>query len=356
MIAVANSRARKYLAPEVVQTSTMDCGPASLKCLLEGFRVPVSYGRLREACQTNVDGTSIDTLESVAHQLGLDAEQRIIPVDHLALSQAAVLPAIVVMRHADTATHFVVVWRRFGSWLQIMDPSVGRRWLHVHRFGEEVFRHEMSVAAPQWRSWVASEECLTAMRGRFAEIGVSGQDAETRLREALADPGWFPIGALDASLRLVKSVADAGGIKRGREALDMVKALFRGTRDNGEDIFALVPSSYWTAVPDSSNTDPSREMLRVSGAVLVGVSGVRAVSEEDTQALPAELAAALTERPDDPVKTVWRMLREDGLLAPLAVTTAVGVATAALSVEALLFRGLFDIATDRKSTRLNSSH
>lgn len=42
---------RRFFAPEVVQTSAMDCGPAALKCLLEGFGVPVSYGRLREACQ-----------------------------------------------------------------------------------------------------------------------------------------------------------------------------------------------------------------------------------------------------------------------------------------------------------------
>ncbi len=63
-------RRQRWLAPEVVQTSAMDCGPAALKCLLEGFNIPVSYGRLREACQTNVDGTSIDMLEEVANQLG----------------------------------------------------------------------------------------------------------------------------------------------------------------------------------------------------------------------------------------------------------------------------------------------
>ena len=61
---------RPFLAPEVVQTSSMDCGPASLKSLLEGFGISVSYGRLREACQTDVDGTSIDTLEEVATAIG----------------------------------------------------------------------------------------------------------------------------------------------------------------------------------------------------------------------------------------------------------------------------------------------
>ena len=71
---------RSLLVPEVVQTSAMDCGPAALKSMLEGFGVSISYGRLREACQTEVDGTSIDTLEELAVALGLDAEQVMMPV------------------------------------------------------------------------------------------------------------------------------------------------------------------------------------------------------------------------------------------------------------------------------------
>jgi ABC-type bacteriocin/lantibiotic exporter with double-glycine peptidase domain len=120
-------RAARWWAPEVVQTSSMDCGPAALTCVLQGHGIPVSYGRLREACQTGVDGTSIDTLEQVARQLGLPAEQVMVPADHLALPAAALLPAIVVARQADGATHFVVVWRRLGPWLQVMDPAQGRR-------------------------------------------------------------------------------------------------------------------------------------------------------------------------------------------------------------------------------------
>ena len=82
-MSVAPSPRRRLLMSEVVQTSAMDCGPAALKCLLEGFGIAVSYGRLREACQTDVDGTSIDTLEEVAVQLGLEAEQVMLPVDHV---------------------------------------------------------------------------------------------------------------------------------------------------------------------------------------------------------------------------------------------------------------------------------
>ena len=55
------SAARRRLVPEVIQSSATDCGPACLAALLRGFGIDASYGRLREACQTDVDGTSIDT-------------------------------------------------------------------------------------------------------------------------------------------------------------------------------------------------------------------------------------------------------------------------------------------------------
>ena len=64
-------RTRRLLAPEVIQTSEMDCGPAALKCLLGGYGIPISYGRLREACQTDVDGTSIDVLARDVGIIGL---------------------------------------------------------------------------------------------------------------------------------------------------------------------------------------------------------------------------------------------------------------------------------------------
>jgi len=90
------SRAR-LIVPEVVQTSNMDCGPAALKCLLGGFGIDVNYGRLREACQTDVDGTSIDTIEEVANQLGLQAEQIMLPADHVLIEDARALPGIAVV-------------------------------------------------------------------------------------------------------------------------------------------------------------------------------------------------------------------------------------------------------------------
>ena len=162
---------QRWLVPEVVQTSAMDCGPAALKCLLEGFQIPVSYGRLREACQTDVDGTSIDVIEVVANQLGIEAEQVMLPVDHIFLAEAAALPAIVVVRPSGGATHFVVVWRRHGRWLQVMDPAIGRRWTTCQRFADEIYRHELQVPAVAWREWAASGQVPESAPPAFVRVG-----------------------------------------------------------------------------------------------------------------------------------------------------------------------------------------
>lgn len=181
---------RRFLVPEVVQTSAMDCGPAALKALFEGFGIPISYGRLREACQTDLDGTSIDTMEDVANRLGLEAEQVMVPLDHLLVAEARCLPAIVVVVHPNGLTHFVVAWRRHGGLVQVMDPATGRRWPSTREFLDHVYLHRMPVPAAGWRGWAGSEEFQAVLRARLGGLGLAGDEAEALLGEALADPGW----------------------------------------------------------------------------------------------------------------------------------------------------------------------
>jgi hypothetical protein len=50
---------RRWLVPEVVQTSAMDCGPVVLKCLLSGYGIGIHYGRLIQPGQTAPDRTSL---------------------------------------------------------------------------------------------------------------------------------------------------------------------------------------------------------------------------------------------------------------------------------------------------------
>lgn len=342
------SRARRLLAPEVIQTSAMDCGPAALKCLLQGFSIPVSYGRLREACQTDLDGTSIDVLESMANQLGLLAEQVMLPCEYLWLPQAQTLPAIVVVRCPDGFTHFVVVWRRLGSWLQVMDPATGRRWVHRSRFAQEVFQHRLPVDASDWAVWAASEENRAVLQGRLRALGANLDQARTLTRLDATD--WYPLAALDAAARLVGRLVNSGALRSGRRSIQLFEALYTRALADAPGTCRVIPANCWSVMPHPDQA----ETLILQGAVLLRIIGRHlpkpplTPGEEACAATPLspEMAAALAEPPVRPLADLWRMLRADGLLTPLALTTVLALSVGGMMVEAILFRGFFDVARD----------
>jgi len=341
--------------PEVVQTSAMDCGPAALTCLLEGFGIAVSYGRLREACQTDVDGTSIDTLEEVAVQLGLEAEQVMLPLDHVLLPESQALPALVVVRLPSGVTHFVVAWRRHARVVQLMDPAIGRRWPTGLRFLRELYIHTMPIPADTWRAWAGTEECLGALRRHMAQMGLSARLMTGLVEAALLDPGWRPLAALDASTRMVAAVVRAGGLRSGRQAARVLERCVKRAQDEpaGED--EGIPADYWMVRPTTPGPAHENQLL-LRGAVLMRVRGRRPTALSMTSVvaespgapapLSPELSAALEEPPSRPGRDLLRLLRADGLLAPVALVTALLLAAWGLVVEALLFRGFFDLGRE----------
>ncbi len=338
----AVGRRRRWLAPEVVQTSTMDCGPAALKCLLEGHRIRASYGRLREACQTDVDGTSIDTLQEVACRLGLDAEQILVPVDHAVLPEQ--LPAIVVVRTPGGPAHFLVAWRRHGPWLQLMDPRIGRRFVPWRRFLDEVYPHEQVVPADAWRGWAASGSLRLALGRRLAAAGVGAAEVDELYAAALAEPGWRGLAALDAAARATVDLVAAGGLARGREA---TRALSRWFAEGRRGETPALPASAWSVRPAAPGADGGAQ-LAMRGAVLVHIAGRASASlavagEAEAASLPAGLAAVLEEPPTRPGRKLLELLGADGALAPAALACALALAAGGVVIEALLLRGLLDL-------------
>jgi ATP-binding cassette subfamily B protein len=321
---------RRFLAPEVIQTSAMDCGPAALKCLLAGHGVSVSYGRLREACQTSVDGTSIDTLETLAQTLGLDAEQVMMPIDHLLLPEAAALPAIVVVRQVSGLTHFVVVWSVHGPLVQIMDPARGRRWIPRATFLRDIFRHRQVVPADAFAEWAAGEGFTRPLARRLRALGVA---ADGLIATATTAGGWQPMAALDAATRTVEALAASGAVARGPEASRLVEALAAAPPGD---------TTYASATPAPAGDDGT-EQVAVHGAVMVHVSGARSLGSDERAQLPFELRAAV----DEPPPRVARQLL--GLLPgrPLVLAAALVLAGLGAAAEGLLFRAVIDAAAGR---------
>ncbi|HEX8203593.1 MAG TPA: cysteine peptidase family C39 domain-containing protein, partial [Isosphaeraceae bacterium] len=331
---------RRWLVPEVVQTSAMDCGPAALKGLLEGHGVPVSYGRLREACQTEVDGTSIDVLEAVAGQLGLQAEQVMVPVDHLLRPEAEALPALLVVRQPDGMTHFVVAWRRHGPLVQVMDPAVGRRWMTGGQLLDDVYPHTLAVPAEGWREWAASDDFRRPLAARLRALGV-GCAAGAWIERAAADPGWRPLATLDATTRFVAVLVNAGGLKRGRPAGRLLHSLLERGAEPGAE--AIIPDVHWSVRPVSAGPDGEEQVL-IRGAVLVRIRG-RSVADESATLSP-ELAAAVAEPPSRPGRVLLRWLGGAGALALLALAAGIALLAGGELVEAVLLRGVIDLGRD----------
>lgn len=392
------TQGQRFFAPEVVQTSAMDCGPAALKSILEGFNIPVSYGRLREACQTDVDGTSINTMEDIAIQLGLQAEQVMLPADHLALPEAQTLPAIVVVQRPNGLTHFLVVWGRVGGFLQVMDPATGRRWPSLKRFLNEIYIHTFPVPADAWREWAGSEGMLAPLRRRMADLKLPPALQARLVEAALQDPTWRSLATLDAATRMTTALAQAGGLMTGEAAgrvlerfyrlnlngplpeVDQTSGAARPPQSGQPPESLMIPATYWSALPLVENEaqaegrqPPQRVLLR--GAVLVRILGRRelpppadpleqagaeaaAITDDGETAqesapfepasagraaLPPDLQAALQEPVQRPEQEIFKALRQDGLLNPAMLSLALFLATLGVLIEALLFQGLIRI-------------
>jgi ATP-binding cassette subfamily B protein len=321
----------RLLAPEVVQSSVMDCGPAALKCLLEGFGIPVGYGRLREACQTDVDGTSIDALEAVAVALGLDAEQVMLPPDHLFIPQAKAWPALIVVQHPDGNTHFVIVWRRHGRWLQVMDPGAGRRWVTRQQFLNELYMHVFAVDAEAYRTWAASDEALAVLRVQLGRLGLANTESEQQIGTALQTRAWHGLARLDAATRMVSALIEARALRRGTEAARALQTLLTGPAK-------VIPDAYWTVRPKE---DSDGAELWLTGAVLLRIRGRGA--DAAPAALPAELRAAVSEPKTGPYRAIVDALAGGSRAARVVLSIAVTLLAAGLVLEALLLRALLDI-------------
>lgn len=352
MTPIPASPRRRWLVPEVVQTSAMDCGPAALTSLLGGYGIPLSYGRLREACQTNVDGTSIDTLEEAAVQLGLEAEQVMAPVDHVLLPEAAVLPALVVVRLANGCTHFVVAWRRHGPLVQVMDPATGRRWPACRAFLRELYVHSQPLPVATWRAWAGTDEFLGALQRRWALLGLASPAVERHLARALDDPDWHPLALLDATTRMLEAMVHAGGCRRGHTARRLFVACYERALASGVNASSSVPAMYWT-VQSAPPADADEPLLTFRGAVLLRVRGRhRLDTATPTGAasgpvpLAPELAAALTAPPLAPGRTLWRLLWADGCGTPVALGAMLALTALGVVSEALLVRGLVDLGRE----------
>lgn len=328
----------------MIQTSGTDCGPACMKSALEGMGLSLNYRALREACQTDVSGSSIDTMEEVAQQIGLDAEQIMLPMDHVFLDEAKALPSIIVTLTPGGRTHYVVLWSRFGPFVQVMDPATGRHWTTVRSLARRLYSHTAPASAAMWREWAATPEAVGALTQRIRNLGA--RDAAGIVAKALEDPLHGTLATLDAATRAVEAVVCAGAVKRGATAEGLVQSMVTQSQDGT----VTIPEAYWSVRPNPDATGEDDALL-FNGAVLMCLRGWRdeAPAGADAKAkmpVPGELASALLASQVSPQRTLLGLLAEDPVSIPLLILVGLFLVTAGRILQALVLRGVLDLGRD----------
>ena len=114
-------------APTVVQMDAVECGAASLVCVLGFHGRHVTLEEARRVCGVNRDGSSALQITAAAENYGLSCDGYSVESEELADLK---LPGILFWGF----DHFVVLegWKR-GEW-RIMDPAAGQRWVSAEEF------------------------------------------------------------------------------------------------------------------------------------------------------------------------------------------------------------------------------
>jgi ATP-binding cassette subfamily B protein len=336
------------LVPEVIQTSAMDCGPAALTALLRGHGAMIEYGRVREACQTAVDGTSIDALEDLAVALGFRAQQVMLPVEQLVDPLFNVLPAIVVIRLPNGWPHFVVVWKRHGPWLQVMDPAVGRRFWPVNRFLDNIYRHHLTIPATAWEEHLRSCSTRTQFQARLGRLGFSRANSQDILESVLARPGWQSLARFDSALRLCEA---ARALARWHRLRPHVQGFTNLVHDDGPPI----PQHFQSARAPTAALEDAGVLLE--GGIALSVHGLATEAVDNTTAqdsqpaarasIPVpEIAAILSAPTVDPLRVVVDLIRHQGMGRLIAAFGGMFLAGAAILLIGFLLDSAWQTGSD----------
>lgn len=274
----------------------MDCGPAALKSFLSWFGVEVGYDRLRELCQTDVDGTSIDTLEELANRFGIEVSQQMLPRDALVDTIEQLVPCLLVTRLGLAGIHFKVGWSKVAGWIQVLDPASGRRWLRPAQLSDEIYIHTHLVSGDDWQEIAQQGPLLPWLERRLRALGLG--DRAVRLLDGGRD--WRNLGAIDVAARLATWLQTKSPVSVGPGSVRLFEHCLSLAQHEIATGQRIIPESYWFARPSSRH--PGAVQLR--GAVLVAPTAEARLRDPQARKLPAALAG-LRQKPS----TLWSDLR-----------------------------------------------
>jgi len=308
----------RFFVPEVDQ-GLGTAGQACLKALLEGFDLRADEALLGEILPSNEMVGSLDALEIAAHACGVLFTKMTLPPDALMCGQFNCLPAIAVIDLPDGRTRPIVLWRFHGPLIQTMDPSFGRAWTAQRAVARTLHVDEHRAPAAGWEEKLNSPEFALTLEQRMRALSV---------KPCL----WADRAHQDAALRLAGELHETRRLRRGRDAQELLDLCARHPHD--------IPRKYWWIWRDG---DAAAVVRGTTVLVATGFDEHHRGPEPSGRTAPPEATASVWE-------PVWQTLRAGrGRLAAFIVAALCAAAFGTV-IEALLFRGLFDMGRHLQST------
>ncbi|HEY7125947.1 MAG TPA: cysteine peptidase family C39 domain-containing protein [Ktedonobacterales bacterium] len=121
------AKIRPRRVPVLTQLTQVECGAACLAMILSYYGRKTSVSEVRDRCHIGRDGLSALDIVKAARNYGLRVRAISLQENSLALIN---LPAII---HWEF-NHFMVVAHFGASWVEVVDPAIGRRRLSTEEF------------------------------------------------------------------------------------------------------------------------------------------------------------------------------------------------------------------------------
>lgn len=311
---------------------------AVLKSALEGYDLYLDDPDLWQQTGFAGDELLFEDLAAALPRCGLSAVTRWGPIDLLMTPSLSVkLPLIVQAKVQDGEPYFILVWKKVGSFWQVIDPKVGRRWLKTSQLQKILAADKIEYSFDQIKEQYDPQIFATELKKRMESISLSPPIIEQGLSFLTGD--WHRVAAIDAAVRLITHLVQVGSVRSGEDADQALIKLF--AKDTTE-LEELIPAAYWTFRQGAQNP----QLIAFYGLKVIEITGL-AESNEPSAADPRINNAP---KPTDwrhflgePEKIIWQVLREDGLLSPLSVIVGLLIASIGLTVEMFLLQGLLEL-------------
>ncbi|MBF0120228.1 MAG: ATP-binding cassette domain-containing protein [Desulfobacterales bacterium] len=333
---------RKFLVPQAIQMSDMDCGPKILQALLKGFGIPVNSELLLESFKKDTAIDFIDNIKRAVDEFGLESKKCILPIDHIFMHELQLLPAIVMTLLPNGFTHFVLIWRIHGSFVQVMDPRKGRYWITKKQLLQEICIHTSPILVNTWHDYAKSDEFIKSISMRMENIKINKPIIDRLINSAKNDTNWKKLAALDAAIRMLTTIVDTDGISPGDEAGEALETLFANQ--------SKIMDHYWHVHPLTNQDKEDENQLLQTGALAIRIVGKKKEEpqEQKTDKEPYEKVLDESKTPlnNNQVNVDRELLKglvEDGYSLALIFFWGLFLASFAIIIETILLRTLIDI-------------